>query len=108
MIIQTLNNLINAAINFVLIVLIHIFEVLNLNVHVVSPSMGKFEVYFNDHFMSIRISNLGNQPEDGDMQVKTISQRLPGYGKNSKGTIQITYMFPDGTQDVSFFFVRIL
>ena len=36
------------------------------------------------------------------MNVKIISQRLPGYGRNSKGTIQITYMFPDGTQDVSF------
>lgn len=102
MIILTQNNSINAAIDFVPIVLTHIFKVLNLNVHVVLPFMVKFEVHSNADSIRSHISHLGNQPEDGGMQVKTITQRLPGYGRNSKGTIQITYSFPNGTQDVSF------
>ena len=51
MITLTQNNLINAAIDFVPIVLIRIFEVLNLNARVVSPFTVKFEVHSNADFI---------------------------------------------------------
>jgi len=41
----------------------------------------------------------GNQPENGTMTYTTLNTRLPGFGRNSSGTIKITYHFPSGIQD---------
>lgn len=46
---------------------------------------------------------LGNQPEDGTMTETKLQTCLPGFEKDSKGTIQITYYFPSGIQDVSYY-----
>lgn len=54
----------------------------------------------------LHIANLGNQP-DGEISVTRTPRRLPGYGRTSVGTIQITYAFPDGIQDVSSFLIRV-
>ena len=57
MILLSQNNLINVVIYFVPIVLMLIFTMLNLNVHVVSPFMVKFEVHSNISSHSIRSSS---------------------------------------------------
>ncbi|CAF4495173.1 unnamed protein product [Rotaria sp. Silwood2] len=41
----------------------------------------------------------GNQPEDGFMVHTVLRRRLPGFKHTSSGTIEITYHFPNGTQD---------
>ncbi|UJR23811.1 hypothetical protein I4U23_026787 [Adineta vaga] len=41
----------------------------------------------------------GNQPENGRMVHIITRHHLPGFERNSNGTIQITYTFPDGIQD---------
>ncbi|CAF0788912.1 unnamed protein product [Adineta steineri] len=41
----------------------------------------------------------GNQPENGTMKCIVTKHRLPGYEKNSNGTIRISYYFPNGIQD---------
>jgi hypothetical protein len=104
MIVLNQNNLINVVIYFVQIVLIIIFNQLNLNAHVVLQFMEKFEVEFILVFVFRIFSNvlfLGNQPVNGTMTTDTSKHRLPGFEHDSRGTIRITYHFPNGIQDVS-------
>ncbi len=42
----------------------------------------------------------GNQPVNGTMSVDKSKHRLPGFEHDSRGTIRITYHFPNGIQDV--------
>ncbi len=44
---------------------------------------------------------LGNQPINGTMSIDTSKHRLPGFEHDSRGSIRITYHFPNGIQDVS-------
>lgn len=41
----------------------------------------------------------GNQPVNGTMAIETSKHRLPGFEHDSRGTIRITYHFPNGIQD---------
>ncbi|CAF2121060.1 unnamed protein product [Rotaria magnacalcarata] len=41
----------------------------------------------------------GNQPDNGTMKINIVKRRLPGFEHNSYATIEITYHFPDGTQN---------
>jgi hypothetical protein len=38
---------------------------------------------------------------NGTMAIDTSKHRLPGFEHDSRGTIRITYHFPNGIQDVS-------
>jgi hypothetical protein len=100
MIVLNQNNLINVAIYFVQSVLINIFKPLNLNVHVVLLFMEKCEVKWFFPSYDLFIFFLGNQPVSGTMSIDTSKHRLPGFEHDSRGTIRITYHFPDGIQDV--------
>lgn len=102
MIVQNQNNLINVVIYFVQLVLINIFNQLNLNVHVVLQFMENFEVEFIVYLLYFSFFFItGNQPDNGTMSIDTSKHRLPGYEHDSRGTIRITYNFPNGIQDVS-------
>ncbi|CAF4389622.1 unnamed protein product [Rotaria socialis] len=41
----------------------------------------------------------GNQPDNGTMKINIVKRRLPGFEHDSYATIEITYHFPDGTQN---------
>jgi len=41
----------------------------------------------------------GNQPKNGLMTTQKIKHRLPGFENDSRGSIQITYLMPDGIQE---------
>jgi len=43
----------------------------------------------------------GNQPVNGTMNIDKSKHRLPGFEHDSRGTIRITYHFPNGIQDES-------
>lgn len=68
--------------------------------------MEKFEVEFIFLFPFKLIvsffSLIGNQPLNGTMSIDTSKHRLPGFEHDSRGTIRITYHFPNGIQDVSY------
>jgi hypothetical protein len=64
--------------------------------------MGKFEVQlFLSYLFYSLFEFLGNQPINGTMGVDISKHRLPGFEHDSRGSIRITYQFPNGIQDVS-------
>lgn len=68
--------------------------------------MEKFEVrrVIEINRKTCRVSKFslcqGNQPINGTMTIETSRHRLPGFEQDSRGTIRITYHFPNGIQDV--------
>ena len=65
--------------------------------------MEKFEVQLFNLFLFYSLFEfLGNQPINGTMSIDTNKHRLPGFEHDSRGTIRISYQFPNGIQDVSY------
>ena len=102
------NDSVNVVINFAPNASINILTVSNHNVLVVLPFTEIFEVR-NVHLYIEFVLNLlliGTQPENGTMKFIRTKHHLPGYEK-SNGTIQITYFFPSGIQDVYLIEIKI-